>query len=305
MTSPFHKGELTIQEHVGETELAARNGRLIKDKIPSGAASFLHRQRYCALGWKDKNDDIWAGLLSGEPGFAHMSETGRGLNISIDDQSGAWASNPSTTDIGMGSDLGILFMEYETRRRLRINGNVDFQDVCGMSIAVAEAYPNCAKYIQKREYREPVSQEEFTPVCKVGRNMTDEIIHWVSTADTVFVASALEDGPADVSHRGGHPGFVIFEDGVLHFPDYAGNSMFGTLGNFLLNPKAGLVFVDYHHSRQLQISGDVNLHLDGDRQDARTGGTGRWWTFTPRTWIISPLNHASRWQLVETSPFNH
>ncbi len=73
--------------------------------------------------------------------------------------------------------------------------------------------------------------------------------HLIRNADTFFVASYVngEDGHrrVDVSHRGGRSGFVRLDaDDVLTVPDFAGNLFFNTLGNFLVNPKAGLVFVD-------------------------------------------------------------
>ena len=59
----------------------------------------------------------------------------------------------------------------------------------------------------------------------------------------------------DVSHRGGNPGFVRIEGNVLTIPDFAGNLHFNTLGNFLLHPRAGLVFIDFETGDMLQVSG--------------------------------------------------
>lgn len=126
-------------------------------------------------------------------------------------------------------------------------------------------------------------------VIREGETLSDGLIEWIRGADTFFVASAHLDGPADVSHRGGRPGFVEFKDSVLCIPDYAGNNMFSTLGNFALNPRAGLVFVDFESDRRLQITGNVRLDLES----GETGCTGRWWEFTPRKWVVSPLNKAT------------
>ncbi len=50
----------------------------------------------------------------------------------------------------------------------------------------------------------------------------------------------------DVSHRGGRPGFVLVaHETLLLIPDYAGNCLFNTLGNISLNPKCGLLFIDF------------------------------------------------------------
>ena len=87
----------------------------------------------------------------------------------------------------------------------------------------------------------------------------------IAAADTFFVASYVDrdngERQVDVSHRGGKAGFVrIGEDGVLTVPDFAGNLFFNTLGNFLLNPKAGLLFVDFATGDMLQMTGRCRSH---------------------------------------------
>ena len=68
----------------------------------------------------------------------------------------------------------------------------------------------------------------------------------------------------DVSHRGGKPGFVRIDGDVLTIPDFAGNLHFNTLGNLLVNPRAGLLFIDFATGDLLQLSGTTGLVLDGD-----------------------------------------
>lgn len=52
-----------------------------------------------------------------------------------------------------------------------------------------------------------------------------------------------------MSHRGGPTGFLqLAEQGggtVLRWAEYQGNNMFQTLGNLMLNPKAGLLILDF------------------------------------------------------------
>jgi len=132
----------------------------------------------------------------------------------------------------------------------------------------------------------------------------DAITSWIEQADACFVASAHPDGAMDASHRGGARGFVALRSGVLRIPDYPGNSLFNTLGNFSLNPRAGLVFLHFEHSRQLQLSGDVRLDLAARDTEGTTGGTGRWWAFHPRRWIVSPLDMPLAWRFADASPFN-
>ena len=45
------------------------------------------------------------------------------------------------------------------------------------------------------------------------------------------------------------PGFVrVVDERTLAFPSYDGNGMFQSLGNVLVNPKVGLLFVDFEQS---------------------------------------------------------
>ena len=45
--SVFHEGERLVQERTGEREIALLNGRMIADRIPSAARSFIAQQRLC------------------------------------------------------------------------------------------------------------------------------------------------------------------------------------------------------------------------------------------------------------------
>ncbi|MDI9769563.1 pyridoxamine 5'-phosphate oxidase family protein, partial [Pantoea dispersa] len=86
----------------------------------------------------------------------------------------------------------------------------------------------------------------------------------------------------DVSHRGGKAGFVrIAADDVLTIPDFNGNLFFSTLGNIVLNGKAGLLFIDYASGDVLQMSGDATVITDS-AEIAAFQGAERLWRFSAR-----------------------
>ena len=60
---------------------------------------------------------------------------------------------------------------------------------------------------------------------------------------------------ADISHRGGRPGFVRVDGDVLTIPDFRGNRYFNTLGNLIAEPRASLLFVDFETGDLLQLQG--------------------------------------------------
>ena len=78
-----------------------------------------------------------------------------------------------------------------------------------------------------------------------------------------FLATADEQGRPDCSYKGGIPGFVrILDEHTLVFPDYDGNGMFRSLGNILVNPHVGLLFVNFEQPGRIRINGIAVLHDD-------------------------------------------
>ncbi|MBW4420380.1 MAG: pyridoxamine 5'-phosphate oxidase family protein [Myxacorys californica WJT36-NPBG1] len=96
--------------------------------------------------------------------------------------------------------------------------------------------------------------------------MTDADRDAIAQTDTFFIASTHSQQGADVSHRGGYPGFVqVIGAATLMFPDYAGNIMFQTLGNLSINPNAGLLLIDFEQGQTLQLSGQARILWDAEQ----------------------------------------
>lgn len=304
MPHEYHSGEILVQTLAGESLSAERNGRMIAERIPPAAREFLRQQRFCVIARRAREGEVWAGVLAGAASFADSDETLRRLTLALDDPGNVLSGSPPFDAMSVGDQLGMLFIDLATRRRLRIEGRVATFTSRSLSLAIDYAYPNCPKYIQKRQVHDG---EESSPAARqatmTGTALTPELRAWIQTADTFFVASCHPDGAADASHRGGAPGFVRIVGDTLDIPDYTGNSMFKTLGNIALYPAVGLTFIDFDNARQLQLTGLAALDLErGDRDGV--SGTGRWWTFKPTRWIVSALNLPLRWSAPEPSPFN-
>jgi predicted pyridoxine 5'-phosphate oxidase superfamily flavin-nucleotide-binding protein len=84
--------------------------------------------------------------------------------------------------------------------------------------------------------------------------------------DTIyfFLATADADGRPDCSFKGGAPGFVrVTGPSELAFPDYDGNGMFKSLGNLLVNPNVGLLFIAMHgRPARLRVNGTAQVRRD-------------------------------------------
>jgi len=106
-------------------------------------------------------------------------------------------------------------------------------------------------------------------ICSTARlSVEDQAL--IANADTFFIASAKlrkEDGEsygADVSHRGGRPGFVRIDDGrTLTVPDFIGNFFFNTIGNLQVNPRAGLLFLEFSTGSVLMLRTRANVIWEG------------------------------------------
>ena len=79
-----------------------------------------------------------------------------------------------------------------------------------------------------------------------------------------FLATADAAGRPDCSYKGGMPGFVrVTGPSELAFPDYDGNGMFKSLGNMLVNPAVGMLFIAMHGKPQrLRVNGEAVVSDD-------------------------------------------
>lgn len=83
---------------------------------------------------------------------------------------------------------------------------------------------------------------------------------FISSRPMMFVATADSSGNPDCSYKGGLPGFVrVVDDRTLAFPDYDGNGMYRSLGNVLVNPAVGLLFLDFESPRRLRVNGMAEI----------------------------------------------
>jgi uncharacterized protein len=79
---------------------------------------------------------------------------------------------------------------------------------------------------------------------------------FIEARDMFFLATADEDGFPTCSYKGGEPGFVrVVDERTVAFPVYDGNGMFLSLGNLSVNPRVGLLFVDFEEQKRLRLDG--------------------------------------------------
>ena len=93
----------------------------------------------------------------------------------------------------------------------------------------------------------------------VHDTFTDEDRAFIERSSMFFLATADAEGRPDCSYKGGMPGFVrVLNSNTLAFPDYDGNGMFKSLGNLLVNPHVGMLFIDFEHPGRHAHQWDCN-----------------------------------------------
>ena len=83
---------------------------------------------------------------------------------------------------------------------------------------------------------------------------------FIESRPMFFLATADAHGSPDCSFKGGEPGFVrVTGERELAFPSYDGNGMFRSLGNLLVNPAVGMLFVDWERPNRLRVNGSARI----------------------------------------------
>lgn len=272
--SPFHAGELAIQTRLGVQEQMDKQGRrIIREFLPDQHRQFFVQLPYVIVGTVDATGNPWASILVGNPGFL-SNPNDRTLQVAAKPLFG----DPLATTLAEGIDIGLLGIELQTRRRNRINGRVITTRRNGFEVQVGQCFGNCPQYIQvRRSELAEGNLAEPKPIHLIKRlGESEQAI--ITASDTFFIATAYQAESAgtasgvDISHRGGKPGFVrIDDDRALTIPDFPGNHHFNTFGNLELNPRAGLLFVDFDRGDLLYLTGTAKVVWEGAEVFAYAG----------------------------------
>ncbi|RYF40782.1 MAG: flavin-nucleotide-binding protein [Comamonadaceae bacterium] len=262
----FHAGEIALQRQVGaDARLAAIGPAVIREHMPQQHRDFFGQLPFLVAGALDAEGQPWASVLAGPPGFI-ASPHERALVV----QAVPSPQDPLHAALAPGAPVGLLGIEPHTRRRNRMNGVVTERRTEGFSVAVSQSFGNCPKYIQARRPEFLPGSHAAPPVHR-SAGLDAAARRAIAQADTFFIASAHPQADAvtpsfgvDVSHRGGKPGFVRVEGDTLTVPDFVGNNFFNTLGNLALNPRCGLLFIDFETGDLLQLAARGEIVTEGE-----------------------------------------
>lgn len=284
----FHEGEVAVQQRMGVRERLAEVGsQVIRDHMPQQHRTFFAQLPFMVAGTVDALGQPWASVLAAPPGFISSPDP-RELQV----RALPLPHDPLRRTLAAGQPIGLLGIEPHTRRRNRMNGVVGPVDAGGFSVRVGQSFGNCPKYIQAREpvyIDAPAGPGATAAVLHESAGLDAAARRLIEQADTFFIATAhpgvageadaavaaqgreVSQG-VDVSHRGGRPGFVHIDgDGALTVPDYVGNFFFNTLGNLAVNPRCGLLFIDFETGGLLYLAARASIVWEGAEIQAFPG----------------------------------
>ena len=167
MTDFFNEGSRALQEQFDTTRLADRVGELTHDHLNNHDKAFIEHMDMFFLATVDEEGHANCSYKGGEPGFVRV----------IDDTTIAFPNyDGNGMYLSMGNVLktkqvGLLFIDFENRWRMRLNGEatIDAHDPLMadypeaqfiVRVKAREIFPNCPRYIHQMKL---VQRSKFVP----------------------------------------------------------------------------------------------------------------------------------------------
>lgn len=98
---------------------------------------------------------------------------------------------------------------------------------------------------------------------RLRAELTEDVVAFIESVRTAFLATASADGQPYVQHRGGAPGFLhVLDEHTVAFADLRGNRQYFSLGNLAENPKVHLILMDYEHGQRVKLWGTAQVSED-------------------------------------------
>ena len=183
-TGGFHDGELHAQQHAGVAAEAQRlAGMLTEPNISGGMSGFIAERELAFLTAEDRDGRLWTSPVFGPRG----SFVGIGRRLGM-------ARTPADGDplqeLRPGQSVGALLVDFDRRRRLRVNGVVDRYGPDGLGIEVEQAFGNCPRHITPRPASTVDDLDESADTVRRFTRLEPEDIAQITAADT-FVLGTL------------------------------------------------------------------------------------------------------------------
>jgi uncharacterized protein len=164
----YHDGSRELQDRFDTRRLADRiEERIVHDQIDDGDRAFIEARDMFFIATTDEDGQPQSSYKGGEPGFVRVLDE-KTIAFPLYDGNGMYltAGNLMTT-----KKVGLLFIDFEGRKRMRLNGVASVADDDPLlaefpeaqmivRVAATEVFPNCPRYIH--EYK-LVKRSRFVP----------------------------------------------------------------------------------------------------------------------------------------------
>jgi predicted pyridoxine 5'-phosphate oxidase superfamily flavin-nucleotide-binding protein len=168
MSKLFRPSHRALQERHDTVRLADRiESHLFREHVTADDKAFIERLDMFFLATADRDGFPNCSYKGGDPGFVRVLDEhtllfpnfdGNGMYLSL----GNAQENPP---------VGLLFIDFENQKRLRVNGTASFAAADSVSppyteaqflviVAVRQVFPNCPRYIHKMQR---VETSKFVP----------------------------------------------------------------------------------------------------------------------------------------------
>ena len=260
-----------------------------KPGLSAHAQRLLHLSSLLAIGTVDDEGRPWTTLLGGEQGFARsLGQSIVGVKALADSDHDpvlrTLLAQPRISTPGeyeTAREFSALGIHLASRDRVKLQGRLLGGSRVGnesslntsqveatevqMALAIEGSLGNCPKYLNKKDIVLAVPQPVPLPATLP---LPQPALDLLAKADTIFITSH-HPSHMSTNHRGGPPGFIRVECNdsqsvILAYPEYSGNRLYQTLGNLILDPRAGIVVPDFDTGNVLYISGTTKIIFGKD-----------------------------------------
>ena len=164
----YHGGSRKLQDRFDTRRLADRiEERIVHETIDDDDRAFIEARDMFFLATADADGRPQCSYKGGEPGFVRVLDE-RTIAFPAYDGNGMYLSFGNAL---VNPNVGLLFIDFEGRKRMRLNGvaSVDLEDPLRdewpeaqfvVRVRATEVFPNCPRYIH--EYR-LVQRSRFVP----------------------------------------------------------------------------------------------------------------------------------------------
>ena len=250
----YHKGQRAVQREANSVlcadKLAAWVGPVVR------FASIADLIVMASLG----ADGFRVAALSGPAPLVNAREDGSDLVIGFPKALGG--------HLPVGCLAGGIVINPAEARRSRISGVLEDR---GSEVAIScqVGFTNCRKYMAPTA--SAGTAVHVGPTGRQPRSLDDPwTVATLAAAETAFLVTATPNGVADVSHRGGQPGFLRFDpaSGTIEWTEYLGDGMFVSTGNLRLDGRFALLVLDFATGDALRLDGEATYtNIRADRRE--------------------------------------